>query len=150
MTRKSRIDQLGIGDQVLLWAVTMDTRAIARKFKETTGTTLSHVSIVKWLQKQREPAQERSLERQESITRVTKELLEGEWGRTLVEIREAYMKAKAEEDNRAASDWMTKWQRHIEMILRLYRPPDTQITVDARQQADGESFRERLWKTLSE
>ena len=60
------------------------------------------------------------------------------------------MKAKAEEDNRAASDWMTKWQRHIEMILRLYRPPDTQITVDARQGPTGESLREQLWKALSE
>ena len=47
MSRKSKIDSLGIGDQVLLWAVTMDTRTIARKLKETTGTTLSQVSIVK-------------------------------------------------------------------------------------------------------
>ena len=138
MTRKSRIDQLGIGDQVLLWAVTMDTRAIARKFKETTGTTLSHVSIVKWLQKQREPAQERSLERQESITKVTKELLEGEWADILYEIKRAYRETESEVEK---TKLRYQWQKHIEMILKLYRPPDTQITVDARQGPTGESLR---------
>ena len=147
MTRKSRIDQLGIGDQVLLWAVTMDTRAIARKFKETTGTTLSHVSIVKWLQKQREPAQERSLERQESITKVTKELLEGEWADILYEIKRAYRETESEVEK---TKLRYQWQKHIEMILKLYRPPDTQITVDARQGPTGESLREQLWKALSE
>ena len=148
MSRKAKIDQFGIGDQVLLWATTMDARTIARKFRESTGTTISHVAIVNWLQKQREPRQEKALVRQESITTVTKELLEGEWGRTLVEIREAYMKAKLEEDTRTAGEWMTKWQRHIEMILKLYRPPDTQITVDARQAEGG--LKERLWKALNE
>src|SRR3990167_5433132 len=148
MSRKAKIDQLGIGDQGLFWATTMDARTVARKFRESTGTTISHVAVVKWLQKQREPHQERALVRQESITTVTKELLEGEWGRTLVEIREAYMKAKMEGDTRTTGEWMTKWQRHIEMILKLYRPPDTQITVDARQAEGG--LKERLWKALNE
>jgi len=147
MSRKSKIDSLGIGDQVLLWAVTMDTRTIARKFKETTGTTLSHVSIVKWLQKQREPAQERSLERQESITKVTKELLEGEWADILYEIKRAYRETESEVEK---TKLRYQWQKHIEMILKLYRPPDTQITVDARQGPTGESLREQLWKALSE
>ena len=147
MSRKSKIDSLGIGDQVLLWAVTMDTRTIARKFKETTGTTLSHVSIVKWLQKQREPAKERSLERQESITKVTKELLEGEWADILYEIKRAYRETESEVEK---TKLRYQWQKHIEMILKLYRPPDTQITVDARQAAQGEGLRERLWKHLSE
>jgi len=146
MSRKSKIDSLGIGDQVLLWAVTMDTRTIARKFKETTGTTLSHVSIVKWLQKQREPAQERSLERQESITKVTKELLEGEWADILYEIKRAYRETESEVEK---TKLRYQWQKHIEMILKLYRPPDTQITVDARQGPTGESLREQLWKVLN-
>jgi len=116
--------------------------------KETSGTSISHVAVVKWLEKVRRPAQEVSLVNQESITKVTKELLEGEWGRTLVEIREAYMKAKAEEDTRTAGEWMTKWQRHIEMILRLYRPPETIVTVDARQ-TGGEGLKERLWNLVN-
>ena len=126
----------------------MDARTIARKFRESTGTTISHVAVVNWLQKQREPRQEKALVRQESITTVTKELLEGEWGKSLVEIRENYLRAKHEDDSRGMAEWMARWQKHIEMILKLYRPPDTQITVDARQ-VEGGGLKERLWKALN-
>ena len=144
MSRKAKIDQLGIGDQVLLWATTMDARTIARKFRESTGTTISHVAVVNSLQKQREPRQEKALVRQESITTVTKELLEGEWAVILYEIKRAYAATKDEEEK---TKLRYQWQRHIEMILKLYRPPDTQITVDARQAGDG--LKERLWTALN-
>ena len=152
MARKSRIDLLGIGDQVLLWSATMDVRTIARKIKETRGTTVNYSSVSRYISHRTAPATAIAQAKVEAVMEISKELLEGEWSKSLVEIRENYIRAKNEQDSRGMAEWMSRWQKHIEMILKLYRPPDTQITVDARQTTveRGSALKDWAKKVLSD
>src|SRR3989304_3009256 len=156
MSRRSKIDMLGIGDKVLLWAMTMDTRTIARKanenfqskIQETGMHPLSHNDIARWLVRQNETKPAIAEAKVEAVVRVTKDLLESKWAWGAVEIDRQYHEAVKREDERGAAEWFSKFQKHIELILRLYRPPETIVTVDARQ-TGGEGLKERLWNLVN-
>ena len=156
MTRRSKIDMLGIGDQVLLWAMTKDTRSIARdaneeyksKMQELDMRLLSHNDIARWLVRQSETKPAIAEAKVEAVIRVTKDLLESKWAWGAAEIDRQYHEAVKREDERGAAEWFSKFQKHIEMILRLYRPPETIVTVDARQ-TGGEGLKERLWNLVN-
>ena len=146
MTRRSKIDILGIGDQVMLWAMNHDVRSIAKKIYETKGTNVDYTAVSRYIQQHSATQPAISEAKVDAIVKVTKDLLESEWADILYEIKKAYRGTTDEEERMKLR---TQWQKHIDMILRLYRPPDTQITVDARQQTQGEGLKERLWKALS-
>ena len=137
---------LGIGDQVLLWAMSQDVRSISRKIKETTGTSVDFTAVSRYIQHHIATKPAIVEARVDAIQKVTKDLLEGEWAEILYELKKDY---KAAEDEETRTRIRSQWQRHIEMILRLYRPPETIVTVDARQ-AGGEGLKERLWKLVNE
>ena len=145
MTRRSKIDMLGIGDQVLLWAMNQDVRSISRKIKETTGTNVDFTSVSRYIQQHKATKPAIVEAKVDAIQKVTKDILESEWVEILFELKKDYKDA---EDEETRTRIRSQWQRHIEMLLRLYRPPETIVTVDARQQ-HGESLKERLWNLVN-
>ena len=138
----------GIKDQVLMWAMTLDTRQVSQRIQATHGTYISHVTIAGALTKWRGTSMAET--RADSIQRVTGELLEGEWGKLFVEARANYDKAKDDGDGRGMLAWYAERKELIEMLLKVWEPSVVRPPVQAQVEDKGIALRAWAKRVLDE
>jgi len=150
MTRRSKIDILGIGDQVLLWAMNQDVRSISRKIKETTGTSVDFTAVSRYISQHNEIKPAIAEAKAIAIREVSRALIEEHFGRILAAAEEGFERCKADHDESAAQKYLATWEKAShDLATRIIPVPTTLVAVDARQQG-GEGLKERLWKLVNE
>jgi len=130
---KSKLD--GHADWLMMKS-NLDVRTIARQYKETFGTSISHVSIAAFYKRQKEKLPEIAQLKADVIARVTSEVLEGESVRILNDIREGFQRAKQAEDERMMAVWTAEGRKWVEMFFKAWQPASIVIERQAPQETN--------------
>ena len=106
----------------LILRANQPTRKIAADYNAAFGTKYTHKAIAQWFQKRNAPQIVMAETLAERVTKVTKDVLEGEWVRQLNEVRENYTKAKEKGDTKAMAEWNRQAQFQVSMLLKAWQP----------------------------
>ena len=144
MVRTSAISRAGLGDQVLMWALTDPTRKIAERLGQPPyNLKVSHALVANFIKRQRKPAVDVAETRVAAIHHVTSELIKTEWAEQLLEAKKNYQAAIDGDDERGKAYWFSAWQRQIENVLKL-------LPVQPAAEEKNVSITEAFWKWLNE
>lgn len=100
----------------------LNTRDLATQYNAQFGTKYTHKAFAQWLQKRKAKDIEVSTVNADLVTKVTAQVLEGEWVRQLNEIRENYTVAKSTNDVKAMTEWNRQAQFQVSMLLKAWQP----------------------------